>query len=187
MRIYTFIACLCSFGIYQLYALTPDQIKAIDDEVQKIQQTIDTANQLKTGLSTVLQNTRNQAGQIPIYSRAKDINKKGYATTMQTIKDQQDKLLNAVKNTPGLPSSIPDSVKNVESTYNTFMTKVDDLFDSIGRLWESGTKNAATIKDDLNTVVSTTLPAIIQKGNDAIAKLEDIKQKAASQPAQPTK
>lgn len=179
MRIQQIIACLSIFGIYQLYALTADEIiKMIDAGEQQIKDNNTQMTSLQASLKSSLNNVNSVGNKIDNYIKQKQQSQKEINNIKTSIKTEQDKIFKTIKDVPTLPAVVGTALKPFEESYNTTMKKVDDMLDSLGHMLDVAANGMKNIKVDLDKSINTTIPTIIQKGNETTSKLEELKQRA---------
>jgi len=183
MHISKAIAYVCivsgMLGMYQLHAVTAqDLIRNIDDGEQNIKKNNADMENLKTTLTQSLQSINEQLAQLQSYIALKDKYKGGINSIKTSIKTEQDKIFAAIQNVPTLPTTVAAVLRPIVDNYQAAMKDIDAMFTSIGNLLDTANKNMSSIKEGISKSVNTTLPTIIQKGNETIAKLEALKERA---------
>lgn len=179
MRIYKIIACLCTLGITSLYALTAEElIKMIDDGETQVKTNTEQIKSVQTNLKNASVNVNTQKNSVGSYIKQKDAIKKQIDEIKRYVKQEQDRFYDKIKDVPTLPKVVTAALKPFEDSYNSTMGKIDAMLTSLGNILDVAQKGMTTIQADLDKSINTIIPAILQKSNDSIAKLEELKQRA---------
>src|SRR5689334_14850669 len=118
MRMQQIIACLYIFGISQLYALTAEDItKMIDAGEQQIKQNNTQMTSLQASLKSSINVVNSTQNKIGTYIQQKERSQKEIENIKTAIKTQQDKIFQAIKDVPTLPTVVSAALKPFQESY----------------------------------------------------------------------